>query len=91
MRVADCGYYEARRDGNTCRIVECLNKIIAVRCASQILSLPLNSGTNKSSQNPLPAPKPAPASRRYIFWIVILSVLPIYIRQADTNFYYRLL
>lgn len=59
MRVADCGYYEARRDGNTCRIVECLNKIIAVRCSSQILSLPLSSGTNKSSQNPLPVPKPA--------------------------------
>ena len=47
LRVADCGYYEARRDGNTCRIVECLNKIIAIRCASQILSLPLSSGQTK--------------------------------------------
>ena len=47
LRVADCGCYAARCDGNTCRIVKCLNKITAVRCASQILSAPLASGTTK--------------------------------------------
>ena len=47
LRIADCGCYAARCDGNTCRIVKCLNKITAVRCASQILSAPLASGTTK--------------------------------------------
>ena len=60
LRVADCGCYAARCDGNTCRIVKCLNKITAVRCTSQILSAALASGTTKYRKIHCLLPSPPP-------------------------------
>ena len=72
LRVADCGCYAARCDGNTCRIVKCLNKITAVRCTSQILSAPLASGTTKHRKIHclLPSPPPVVAVTIFIYRLI---------------------